>query len=185
MYSPCKIAQMGAFFAQKQGGIISAPKLMQLLYLADRESLLRYGRPITYDRPVAMPHGPVLARTLDLMAGFTGGVPAAQWDEWMIAGANHDVAVKRKFCRTDLDEISNADLDVLESIRHTFGGMDPQALRNWTREYCTEWTDPDGSVTPIDDVTWLRSVGTPDDQVQELADEMRDERAVDGLFGRP
>lgn len=176
---------MAAFFGQKQGGVISVLKLTKLLYLADRESLTRYGRPITYDRPASMPHGPVLSRTLDLINGFTEGPPAAQWDEWISDRSNHDVEVKREFSRRDLNELSNADLDVLGAVWHKFGGMNPWTLRDWTHNNCTEWTDPEGSSTPIDDVTWLRSVGTPDEQVKVLADEIQAEREIDRLFGRP
>ncbi len=184
MYSPRKVAQMAAFFGQKQGGVINVLKLTKLLYLADRESLTRYGRPITYDRPVSMPHGPVLSRTLDLIDGFVSGAPAAQWDEWISTRSNHDVAVKREISRPDLDELSGADLDVLENVWRQFGGMDLWTLRDWTHSNCPEWTDPHGSSTPIEDESWLRSVGTPDEQVRVLADEIRAERELDTLFGR-
>ena len=35
------------------------------MYLAERESLARYGEPITGDVLVSMKHGPVLSKTLD------------------------------------------------------------------------------------------------------------------------
>jgi len=44
-------------------------KLMKLLYLADRESMRRNGRPISGDRYVSMDHGPVLSQTLNLING--------------------------------------------------------------------------------------------------------------------
>jgi uncharacterized phage-associated protein len=42
-------------------------KLIKLLYLADREALLRWGRPITTDRHVSMPKGPVVSQIYDLI----------------------------------------------------------------------------------------------------------------------
>lgn len=185
MYSPRKVVQMAAFFGQKQGSVINVLKLTKLLYLADRESLTRYGRPITYDRPVSMPHGPVLSRALDLINGFASGAATAQWDEWMSARSDHDVEVKRKFSRPDLDELSDADLEILDTVWRRFGTMDPWTLRDWTHSNCREWADPQGSSTPIDDITWLRSVDTPEEKVVALADEIQAERELDKLFGRP
>ena len=40
-------------------------KLIKLLYAMDRTALSRWGHPVTYDRYVSMPHGPVLSFTLD------------------------------------------------------------------------------------------------------------------------
>ena len=185
MYSPRRVAQMAAFFGQKQGGVINILKLTKLLYLADRESLTRYGHPITYDRPVSMPNGPVLSRTLDLTNGFVDGAAEAQWDEWMNAREHHDVAVKRQFSRGDLDELSDADLEVLDAVWRQFGAMDQWTLRDWTHDHCPEWTDPMGSSTPIDEAAWLRAVGIPDEQAELLATEIRAEGELDALFARP
>lgn len=175
---------MAAFFGQKQGGVINVLKLTKLLYLADREALTRYGYPITYDRPVSMPHGPVLSRTLDLINGFVDGSAEAQWDEWMNTRAHHDVAVKRQFSRADLDELSDADLEVLETVWHQFGGMDHWTLRDWTHEHCPEWSDPKGSSVPIDEAAWLQAAGIPAEQAEVLASEIRTESELDALFAR-
>src|SRR5215469_15220275 len=107
---------MAAFFAKKEGGVIPVLKLIKLLYLSDRAALQLYGEPITYDLPVSMDHGPVLSRALNLINGDTNGAPAAQWEEWMGLRHGNDVAVKRQFSRDDLDELSNADMDVLEAV---------------------------------------------------------------------
>ncbi len=46
---------------------MSYMKLIKLLYLADREALARWGRPITTDSYVSMKHGPVLSEVLNLI----------------------------------------------------------------------------------------------------------------------
>ncbi len=46
---------------------MSYMKLLKLLYLVDREALLRWGRPVSTDRYVSMDRGPVLSKTLDLI----------------------------------------------------------------------------------------------------------------------
>ena len=50
-------------------GTIDKLKLIKLLYLADRDCFLEYGHPITGDRPVAMPHGPVPSGCLHVLNG--------------------------------------------------------------------------------------------------------------------
>ena len=184
MYSPRRIAQMAAFFAKKEGEVIPVLKLTKLLYLADRESLARYGAPITYDRPVSMDHGPVLTRALNLIDGNVNGAAAAQWDEWMGPRRGYDVRVKRQFSREDLDELSDADLEVLETVWHQFGHMDKWTLRDWTHKNCAEWRDPDGSSVPIDEVERLRAVGVQPEQARVLADEICAQRELDRYFAQ-
>jgi hypothetical protein len=96
----------------------------------------------------------------------------------------YDVAVKRQFSRDDLDELSDADLEVLEIVWHKFGHMDKWTLRDWTHQNCQEWTDPDGSSLPIDEADRLRAVGIPADQAKMLADEIRAQRDLDRRFAQ-
>jgi hypothetical protein len=51
-------------------------KLIKLLYIVDREALLRWGRPVTTDRHVSMPKGPVVSQIYDLIVG--GNPPGTQ-----------------------------------------------------------------------------------------------------------
>lgn len=184
LYSAAKVAQMAAFFTQKQGGRINVLKLTKLLYLADREAIARHGRPISYDRPVSMPHGPVGSRTFDLLNGFVGGPAGAQWEEWVSSRSNYDVSVNRLFSRADLDELSDADLEVLERVWRTFGHMHRRTLCEWTHEHCSEWKDPHGSSQPIEEVSRLIAVGIAAEEAQELAEEIEAEREIDAQFAR-
>ena len=72
MYNERRTAEAAAYLLHRAGGTLPALKLMNLLYLAERLSLKRYGEPLTGDRLVSMPHGPVLVNT---WARFTGSLP--------------------------------------------------------------------------------------------------------------
>lgn len=50
-----------------QGLDLTSYRVVKLLYLADREHLRRFGRPISFDRYVAMENGPVASHALDIM----------------------------------------------------------------------------------------------------------------------
>lgn len=182
MFTARKVAQMAAVFAGHQGGTINVLKLMKLLYLADREALNRYGFPITFDNMVAMPHGPVLSRTLNLFDGGADAESTSSWEEWISDRDNHDVSVRRTFERKDLDQLSDSDLEVIESVWGAFGKMNKWAIRDYTHEHCAEWKDPKGSAFPIHDRDVLIALGKNPDEATLLAEEIQAQRELDSVF---
>jgi hypothetical protein len=64
-----KRAQFAAYFLDKAGGGMRVDKLMRLMYLAERGSLLEYHEPIVSDQIILSGAGPALAATLDLALG--------------------------------------------------------------------------------------------------------------------
>jgi uncharacterized phage-associated protein len=184
MFTYRKVAQMAAVFASKQGGAINVLKLSKLLYLADRESMSRYGVPISFDNLVSMDHGPVLSRTLNLINGYVGGSGAAQWDEWMNDRENHDVSVRKSFTRKDLNELSDADLAVIDSVWAQFGRMDQWALSDYTHKNCAEWIDPKGSSLGIEETTVFTALGRSGPEAKKLAQSIKVQRELDRVFSR-
>lgn len=182
MFSARKAGQMAAFFADRQGGRINILKLMKLLYLADRESMARHGEPISFDRFVSMDHGPVLTQTLNLIDGTYAPKLAAGWDEWISDRAAHMVEVNRRFSRDDLDQLSDADLDVLESVWRQFCGKTQWELVDYTHQHCAEWQDPQGSSLPIAESDILRAVGVG--AADELAEVIDAEHRLDRRLSR-
>src|SRR2546426_8827697 len=89
-----KATQAAGLLLQLRGGTMSYMKLIKLLYLADREALLRWGRPISTDRYVSMDRGPVLSRILDLATdGEDPGTPSI-WASSIAAPSNYEVHLK-------------------------------------------------------------------------------------------
>jgi len=147
-YNVRKAAQVVAFFAKKQGGSINVLKLAKLVYLADREFMSRYDCPILYDQLVSMEHGPVNSRTLNYINGCL--TDERNWDSLLVDREGHTVGLRNPQLSTDdLDELSEAEVEVLEDVWSQFSSMDRYALRDYTHEHCPEWEDPDGSSSPI------------------------------------
>ncbi len=163
---------MAAFFADKKGGTISSIKLTKLLYLADRESLAEYGFPISYDYGVSMPRGPALTATLDLTRGEGGRSGQAKWDEWIADCENHNVSLQRNIDREDLDELSDADIEILERTWSKFGGMSRWELVDYTHEHLSEYQDPNGSSLPISDEARLFAITGDLVEAKALAEEI-------------
>ena len=150
-------------------------KLMKLLYLADREAMGRHGAPISGDRLVAMPHGPVLSMTLNHMDGDVESSPGG-WDHWVSDKENHELSLVRPLTRAGLDDLSGADLDVLDAVWRQFGQKGRWQIRDYAHHHCPEWEDPHGSSSPIPDEKVFRALGYTSEQAQALEAQVEAER---------
>lgn len=181
MFNERKVAQMAAYLLAKDGGRYAHLKLMKLLYLADREAMDQFGFPITGDRTVSMPHGPVLSQTLSLINGEVLS-RADGWDYWISDKDNHEVSVKRQFDRNDLDELSQFDIDVLESVWKEFGHMDKWQIRDYTHDHCPEWIDPEGSSLPIPTERIFVALGKTREEALEFVADIDAEKSIRRLL---
>jgi len=121
---------------------MSYMKLVKLLYLADRESLLKRGRPITFDKFVSMPHGMVLSGTLDLI---NGEEESAVWNDVFEPYGDREIKIKKD---PSTGKLSRAEITVLDEIFAKFGEKTRWELRDYTHTL-PEWIDPLGSSIPI------------------------------------
>lgn len=184
MFNERKAAQAAAWFLQRQGKAMSHLKLIKLLYLADRAALAEYGFSITGDRLVSMPHGPVLSKTLDLINGYEQRVEDG-WEAWISDRENHTVALReRGALGTNLDELSAAEMDVLNRVWQQFGHMDQWALRDYTHDpkNCPEWQDPQGSAMPITFQRLFEALGRSTHDAKLLAERIEEQDRIDKLF---
>lgn len=181
MFNEQKAAQMAAFFLQQAGGRGNVLKLMKLLYLSDRESMNRYGEPITYDAMVAMKHGPVLSRVLECINGFQHSERGG-WEDWVSDRENHNVSLKHTFERDDLDELSDADIEVMASVWQQFGSMNEWKLSQYTHDYCSEWQDPNDSAVPIAYRDVFIALGKNADVANDLQENIIASKQVSRLF---
>ncbi len=86
--------------------------LLKLLYLVDRESLLRWGSPLTGDEYYSMEFGPVLSKTHDLITEMRPPEENNYWERY-IQTRNFDVTLSAE---PDYEELSDADDVLLREI---------------------------------------------------------------------
>lgn len=160
-YDAAKAAQAVAYFALKSGGKINVLKLAKLLYLADREFMNRHDEPMFYDRLVSMPDGPVTSITNNFV---DGRLEADAWQRYVSPRKGFDVSVREGVDFASLEDLSPAEIDVLDYLWGKFGGFDKYAIRDWTHEKknVPEWEDPDGSSYDIPYERIFRVLGKPD-----------------------
>lgn len=179
MFDDRKAGQVAAFFVNAEGGRMSVIKLVKLIYLSDREFMDRCGLPITFDRLVSMPHGPVNSQTYECIQG---AVDRPGWEEWIGDREGHIVTVRKPVSRDALDEVSDAEIETMQAVWQRFGSMGKWEIRDWTHERCAEWRDPDGSSLPIDYADVFRALGRDDVMARDLAGHVEAHRRIDKIF---
>jgi uncharacterized phage-associated protein len=177
-YNPRKAAQTIAYFAIKNGrSPINVLKAIKLLYLADRESIRRFGFPIQDEVRVSMPHGPVNSSTYEYICGVRNPDECG-WSDFLRDRSNHRISLANDAIGPDsLDELSEADISVLDGVWDQFGPMDQWTLRDWTHNPSNvpEWEDPGNSSREIPLVRMMRALGVADPERQaELVQDFGD-----------
>lgn len=181
-YSEKKAAQVAAYFIFRDGGAIEILKLMKLMYLAERESLAKFGEPITGDNFYSLDHGPVLSITLDHMNNFIDSEQGG-WESWIRDKENHLLSLRiDEDPVPKLTQLCDADLEVLSSTYKDYGGYTGSQLRNITHEICTEWEDPHHSSTPIPYSRVLKCVGHDPEIAMEIDQKISGQRMLDDMF---
>lgn len=147
-YDPRKAAQTIAYFAMKNGrNPLHVVKAVKLVYLADRESISRSGFPIQDEVRVSMKHGPVNSTTYSFINGEYDPATCG-WADFLSDRSSHRVGLANvELSEDDLDELSDAEIQVLDSVWERFGQMNEWELRDWTHnpDNLPEWEDPGSS----------------------------------------
>jgi uncharacterized phage-associated protein len=143
-----KAAQIAAFFAQRAGGSISHLKLVKLVYLANRRAMEKFDYPMFDDTMVSMDNGPVNSAFLNYING-DAVANYAEWAEFITARANHAVGLRKKIKTNELDELSDAEAEILEEVWAKFRTYDQWDMVRYTHRYCPEWEHPHGTSKEI------------------------------------
>lgn len=122
-------------------------KLLKLLYLAERRSLLEASKSISGDRLIGMSKGPLLSETYDLIKAGAKGSGEGYWCK-RIKTEGYDVVVIDDG-EMEFEDLSDADERRLNQVYDEFGHMSEDELVEWTHDNLAEWTDPKGSSRPI------------------------------------
>jgi len=117
---------------------LTMAKLFKLLYLADKDHLVRYGRPITGDSYVAMKDGPVPSNLYDLFKEMRGKPhsPAALLLAKNIRDEESIFQYPSLIAHGTIDptQLSISDIAALDRILFQFGQLTFLHLRSLTHE---------------------------------------------------
>ncbi len=164
-FNEAKATQAAARLLELRGGRMSYLKLIKLLYLADREALIRWARPISADCYVSMAKGPVLSQTYNLIID---GAPDGYWSQHISPPERYEVALALK---PDYGKLSDAELLLLEEIFADHGHKSRWDLVDLTHDL-PEWIDPRGSAIPIAHRDILKAAGKTDSEIAAVESEL-------------
>jgi hypothetical protein len=136
MFNECKATQAAARLLKSAGGAMNYMVLVKMLYMADRQTLMDWGRPITGDDYFTMKLGPVLSRVHDLI---TEEQPPEEFHPWTqsITRAKWDVAL---IGEPGDQELSEAEEAVLDNVFNRFKIYlnDPFGFPRWIHRHLRE-----------------------------------------------
>jgi len=169
-FNEAKATQAAGLLLTLRGGTMSYLKLIKLLYLADREALLRWERPITTDRWVSRDNGPVVSRIYGLIREEPAPGEPGEWARHIQAsdGDRYDV---RLVAPVEDDELSPAEVKLLRQIYALHGRKNRWDLVRYCHEL-PEWRNPNGSSIPIEVEDILRGENRPEAEIAEVVAEL-------------
>lgn len=182
MFCEEKSTQMAVYLLSKEGKHMPSIKLMNLLYLSDRESMDRFGYTMTGDRMIAMPSGPALSSILCLMNGELQE-PMKGWGKWVKGAENYHLTLSSTPSNDYYDELSIADIAILDEIYAQFSSMDKLEMRQYIHQHCLEWKNPHGGSFTIKIENVFRALGKNEHEVNILSHLMRQRHEQDIAVG--
>lgn len=157
---------------------ISRLRLLKLLYIAERESIDETGRPILGSVVVAMPHGPLHSKVLDLIRGVHRQEP-----QWSTVFYN-DRHMLVRLHDPGRSHLSRYEIEKLTEVSERYADKDDWEVAKITEQF-TEYTknykqEGSSQEIPLGDV--VDALGRSADKDAILQD-ATDRAIADQLFG--
>lgn len=166
-----KAAQAAAHLIRLAEGEMYHIHLLKLLYLADRQSFVETGYPITGARMVSMDKGPVLSEVYDHISG-------AEQDEtpWSrLISDQADFKVRLRDPDPSSTKLSRYEVRLLQQVFEKWGLWNRWDVVKFTHAL-PEWHDPEGSSRPIDPREILEAVGKSQQEIEDIANQVESVR---------
>lgn len=163
-YNPKKATQAVAYLVHLGGGRIGLWRMLKLVYLFDRESLVETGSTVTGDALDNLPHGGTPSRIYDnTKSRRDDRCKDAVWKEYLTESVNDEVSLRNANFPTD--ELSEFERGVIEQIWERFGNLSQRELYNFVHAL-PEFKDPKGSSVSIDPEEILKHAKWTDEDIE-------------------
>jgi uncharacterized phage-associated protein len=164
-----KASQVAGRLISQGGGEMNYMALLKLLYLIDRESLLRWGKTVTGDKVVAMKCGPVLSHIFDLVSQKKQELPKSAWHNLIPRPAPYVYTVRFSGA-ADTSALSEAELALIDEIFATHRDKSEDDLVELTHKL-PEWKHPGKTSVPISFEEILKAGRKHETQIHAIAQE--------------
>lgn len=169
-----------AYLIEREGGHLDMFLGLKMLYLADKESLIRWGKTITGDSFVSMKNGPVLSEVYNLFKKEAPPDHQNEWDAVFSERVNHSIRLIKP---VDIEVLSEREMNRLEEARQQINNFAPWAVADWLHRTCPEWQDPQGSSISIDPDVILRNAGRTPEEIEMIEESNRTFNQAKNLLG--
>jgi hypothetical protein len=132
-----------AYLIRKNRGAWNVLPIVKTLYLANRTSLVRYGRSITGDRLISMKSGTNVSETYDLINSSTHAKPEhlKKWKTLFVR--EHNTVKPVAGSNPNLDCLSGREIQLLDEAYSVIVKVKGR-LDFWSHNYFPEWEEPTG-----------------------------------------
>jgi len=117
---------------ERSGKDVDYLRVVKLIYLADRESILKRGIPIVGGKYFSMWMGPVISEVMD----FVKQRNAPHWKE--VISPLHGNALNL-VGGTHYDSLTSSEIEILDFIVERFSALSTEDLVEWCHENCPEY----------------------------------------------
>ena len=132
-----KLVQVVNYVLSKNKYELNYTKLIKMLYIADRETLDKYGFAISEDSYCSMPHGPVLSGLYSLIRGENqNAVEQVEWNAYFYKDKYDLISRIKSEC--SYDELSKAELEILDDVDKKYKSFTFSKLIDKVHEF-SEW----------------------------------------------
>ncbi|MBF0538603.1 MAG: SocA family protein [Nitrospirae bacterium] len=174
-----KSTHVAALFIECNGGTINYIKLIKLLYLADREALNRWERPLTGDSYVLTSKGPVLSNIYDLIRYAEISSDATYWYT-RLSRQDDDVSLKQS---PQTCELSQRELDLVIEIDKKYKPYDSLQMIEICQRDCSECKNTGEPPIPITADDILKTFNKTDEEINNIAEDIAEINYLDSLIG--
>lgn len=182
---PCfdepKTTQAAARFLRLANGKLNYMVLIKFLYLLDREALLKWARPVTFDDYYSMKLGPVLSQTHNLATEMHLPEEKSYWGQFISAPTNYVVSLLND---AGDDRLSEAEEELIDDIFRRYGKwtVDPFGFANFLHRVLPEWTAVSSGRVPLSVADILKAGNKSAEEIAVIEDELEDLSEVRQFF---
>lgn len=152
--------------------------LSKLIYLVERQSLVRSGRRFTSDRMYSMKHGPVTSTALKLMRHRGDFREGSYWDRYISPPKNgRTVHLKNAAKKPPRNWLSDFELDLAKEVSDMYKRYSRRILYKLVHAL-PEYTETTARV-PIDPAEILRAEGLSEETIEEILAAEREKLRID------
>lgn len=182
-FNETKTTDAAMLFIDLAGGSIAYIKLLKLLYLADREALELWERPISHDTYFLLQHGPVLSVTYDLIKGRRIGNIGNYWAKNIKTSQNSAPTVELRGKLPDHLSLSRRETSLIRQLHEKFCDYKPFELVRFTHTLPEYHPIVKGKSSPLPLTEILRVLNYEQSDIERISAELIDEAIEDVWFG--